>query len=256
MPALALVALLLTAAPDAGSASAYYFERPLTAADLQGKSLRELSFMRNAIFARAGQVFRKPWVREHFAQYAWYKPTGLDPKKLTATDKANAAMIAKFEIAIPKDALEKRRVALETKLVKGPVAKEDVVEMVLLSEALGVAPPSALAATNGQDPLLNPGALDKLVTVAQLQELSKRNLRILRNTVFARRGRPFTTDTMRDYFSKKNWYRADERYTDKRLTKIDLANVKLIRSVEESLGGPEIDPGSESEPPDGFMLGA
>ncbi len=257
---LALVAFLLAAAPDAGGPPSFYFDRAVTAADLQGKSLRELSLMRNVIFARAGQVFRKPWVREHFVQYAWYKPTGLDPKKLTALDKANAATIAKYEIAIPVDELHKRSATVGSRIqaTKTP-SKDDVVEMILLSEAMGVVPPDyvmALAPAHDRDPLARPEVLDALLNVTQLKDMSKRDLRILRNTVFARRGREFKTDTMRDYFEKKGWYRVDAKYTDQRLTKVDLTNIKLIRSVEDSLGGPETEPGSENEPPDGFMMQA
>lgn len=255
---LSLIALLLTAAPDAGRPTPYSFDRAITAADLQGKSLRELSLIRNVVFARAGQVFRKSWVREYFSQFDWYKPTGLDPKKLSALDKANAATVAKFEIAISVEELTVRRewLSKQVQSAKTP-AKDDVIELFLLSEAMGVSPPaflSSLAPSHDRDPLARPEVLDALLTVSQLKDLSKRDLRILRNTVFARRGREFKTETMHDYFAKKEWYRVDPAYTDKRLTKIDLVNIKLIRSVEESLGGPEVEPGSE--PPDGFMMAA
>lgn len=259
VPMLALVALLLTAAPDAGATTTPYLTRAVTPADLEGKTLLQLSLMRNMIFARAGQVFRKPWVREHFQKYDWYKPTGLDNKKLTKLDRANAAAIAKYEIAIPVAELQKRRLALETKLANATKrATDDIVEMMLLSEAMGVAPPSSLNASYVRDPLVRPEVLDELVNVNQLQDLSRRDLRILRNTVFARRGRPFKTETMSDYFAKKSWYRADAKYTDKRLTKIDQANIKLIQSVEESVGGPETEAEvqGENEPPDGYMMGA
>lgn len=257
-PMLALVAVLLSAAPDAGALPQYYFDRPITAADLEGKSLRELSLTRNVIFARAGQVFRKPWVRDHFTQFGWYQPTGLDAKKLTKLDKANAATVAKFEISIPIEELRARADAIEAKLqaAKNP-AREDTTEMFLLAEAMGVAPPaflSRLAPARDKDPLTHPDLLEELLTLVQLQDLSKRDLRILRNTVYARRGRPFKTPTMNDYFSKKKWYRADETYTDKRLTRVDLANIKLVRSVEDSLGGPEQEP--PGTPPDAFMMAA
>src|SRR5690242_1112822 len=38
----------------AGEARPLYYERALTAADLDGRTLRELSLMRNTIFARVG----------------------------------------------------------------------------------------------------------------------------------------------------------------------------------------------------------
>ena len=250
--------MLLTATPDAGALPRYYFDRPITAADLDGKTLRELALTRNVIFARAGQVFRKAWVRDYFSPLDWYRPTGLDQKKLTKLDLANAATVAKYEIALPADVLLKRVTALigRVQSAKQP-SKEDVIEVFLLSEAVGTAPPDfvlALDPTKKRHPLSSPDVLDKLLTLGQLSDLSKRDLRILRNTVFARRGRPFKTETMRDYFEKKEWYRIDETYTDKRLTKIDLTNIKMIRSVEDSMGGPETE--APDEPPDGYMMGA
>ncbi len=228
----------------------------MTAKDLDGKTLRELSLTRNVIFARAGQPFRKQWIREYFTQFDWYKPGKLDRTKLTKADLANSEFIAKYEIDLSEGELEQRIEALDNQYARAASApKEAIVELFLLHEALGKAPPAwlfKLDPTKKKHPLSSPAVLDELLNVDQLSDLSKRDLRILRNTVFARRGRPFKTETMREYFEKKDWYQVDEKYTDKRLTKVDLTNIKLIRSVEESLGGPETEP--TDEPPDAFMM--
>lgn len=89
-----------------------YYERALTPADLEGRTLRELTLMRNTIYARAGNVFRKKWLHEYFAKQPWYKPSGLDQAKLSAVDKANAEAIAKYEAALPRAELERKRKAL------------------------------------------------------------------------------------------------------------------------------------------------
>jgi hypothetical protein len=41
-----------------------YYTRPITEADVAGRSLRELAILRNTIFARAGQPFRKRWLHD------------------------------------------------------------------------------------------------------------------------------------------------------------------------------------------------
>ena len=56
------------------------------------------------------------------------------------------------------------------------------------------------AATNSLDAELNP---------RHLTLLSARQLRILRNAVYARHGRPFDSKDLKDYFSIRSWYRAD-----------------------------------------------
>lgn len=86
--------------------------------------------------------------------------------------------------------------------------------------------------------LADPNALDKQLKVADLRQLSGRDLRILRNTIYARRGRSFKSPVLREYFEQKDWYKPDPRYTDARLTPVDQRNVTLIKSVEEELGGP------------------
>ncbi|HUS30069.1 MAG TPA: YARHG domain-containing protein, partial [Kofleriaceae bacterium] len=43
-----------------------YYDRPLAPADLDGRSLRDLTLMRNVVYARAGHPFRKAWLREYF----------------------------------------------------------------------------------------------------------------------------------------------------------------------------------------------
>ena len=51
---------------------ALYYDRALTPADLQGRTLRELALMRNTIYARAGHPFRKKWLRDYFTAQPWY----------------------------------------------------------------------------------------------------------------------------------------------------------------------------------------
>ena len=108
-------------------------------------------------------------------------------------------------------------------------------ELGLIQRAMG------FFALDGDDHLADPTALDKLLKVDDLRQLSGRDLRILRNTLYARRGRPFKPPVLRDYFADKDWYHADPGYTDARLTKNDQRNIELIKSVEEELGGPITD---------------
>jgi hypothetical protein len=80
-------------------------------------------------------------------------------------------------------------------------------------------------------------SLDKLLAVAELRQLSLRDLRLLRNSIYARRGRPFKSPVIREHFQGMRWYKENAAYTDKLLSATDVRNVRLIRSVEEELGG-------------------
>jgi len=229
--------------------SAFSAERPLsvkgkiTTKDLEGRSLRELTLMRNTIYARAGNTFRKKWLRDHFTQQPWYRPTGLDLDRVGERDRNNADAIARFENALPRLELEKRRTALLASHKAAPdrsaVGAEawpanDLIELMLLSRALGIAVDRKIDPE--PSPLDDPSMLDKLITVEQLADLSPRDLKITRNMIFARRGRVFKTPILREYFARMAWYVPDAKYTDDKLSELDWKNVRIVESVEAQIG--------------------
>ncbi len=71
-------------------------QRLLTADDVAGFSALELRFARNEIFARNGFRFKDPVLREHFGQFAWYKPV-TDNVQLSPVEKANVALLKSAE---------------------------------------------------------------------------------------------------------------------------------------------------------------
>jgi hypothetical protein len=215
----------------------YYFDREITGADLAGRTLRELSLMRNTIYARAGNAFSRQWLHDYFTSQSWYKETGYDKTKISPLDRKNAELIALRESSMPKAELIKRREVLHTMKEQGQWNGDLNVELGLISHALGetAAWDPSLELRN---PLESPGLLDKLITVKQIQDFSRRDLRILRNMIYARHGRPFISQILQDYFGRMAWYKADAGYTDKRLNDIDKKNIKIVLSIEQQRGGP------------------
>lgn len=66
---------------------------------------------------------------------------------------------------------------------------------------------------------------------------SKRELKIMRNEIFARHGYIFRKGGEMDrYFRKKNWYKPRYKDVNSKITPIEKANIKLIQSIENSLG--------------------
>jgi hypothetical protein len=61
------------------------------------------------------------------------------------------------------------------------------------------------------------------------------DLRLLRNEIYARRGRRFQTQWIADAFRQQPWYTPRAEYTDADLTGVDSANIKLITHREEQL---------------------
>jgi hypothetical protein len=233
---------LSVAAPGGAHADVrpLYYERALTGADLDGRTLRELTLMRNTIYARAGHQFRKKWLRDYFTAQAWYKPLAKDDdRKVTALDRKNATLIAQAEQSQTPANMKQRRDDILARQRAGKASAEDDIELGLLNIRIGQWTSADADARPPADvsPLEDPSQLDHLITVDQLSNLSRRDLRILRNTVYARHGRPFKSKLLQAYFDDMVWYKRNPGFTDKQLTKVDTTNVRLIKSVEDSLGG-------------------
>ncbi len=245
--------------------------------DLAMLSLRELSILRNTIHARYGWGgFRKPWLREYFQKQPWYKPDpAFTANRLSAVDRQNAELIAKAEMSLRMVDLEVRRDGILAEAGKAwgdaplttqgkskvpscedmfaarnsrdcthhqkpmkpaepqmdKLTPEDRIELGLLSRAMG-----DFAVDDGQRNQLST-SLDTVLSVKELRQLSLRDLRLLRNTLFARRGRPFKSEMLQEHFAHMPWYKADPAYSDERLTKTDKLNIELIRQVEDEFGG-------------------
>ncbi|HDR6315933.1 TPA: YARHG domain-containing protein [Bacillus thuringiensis] len=92
-----------------------------------------------------------------------------------------------------------------------------------------VTPPSATRYVyNG---FILPDSDIRKLTSADLTYLSKEQLKIARNEIYARHGHIFQTKDMQAYFSKQSWYRENPYFTGK-LTDIESYNVELIQSRE------------------------
>ena len=74
------------------------------------------------------------------------------------------------------------------------------------------------------------------LTSADLYGLSKDQLRLARNEIYARHGRMFNDQSLQAYFNSKSWYRGtiapSSFRDDAMLTKLERDNIKLIQSFE------------------------
>jgi hypothetical protein len=227
------------AAPPKAPERPFYYDHPITEAELAGRTLREFSLMRNTIYARAGNKFRKPWLNAYFSAQPWYKPLDvMDESKITPLDRANARAIADADAALSREELERRRDEVLARRKAAPLSPADATELSLLSERLGIWLGGEEKPAEARSPMEDPAQLDRLLRVEELSTLSRRDLRILRNMVYARRGRSFQSAVVKEYFKGAAWYRPDDNYHDGRLNEVDHKNIRLVKSMEDSLGGP------------------
>ncbi len=72
------------------------------------------------------------------------------------------------------------------------------------------------------------------VTVELLAGIPKPVLRLLRNTVYAKYGRPFDSRDLQAYFNSKSWYQINPNYRDSAISATDRANIDLIQKYENA----------------------
>lgn len=242
-------------APAIAEARPLYYERRITKDDLEGRTLRELTLMRNTIYARVGQSFRKPWIDQYFRAQPWYAPRDQpDLTKLSPDDFANTQAIVDHENALTPAHFEKQQAELLARKKAGTATPEDDIELELLAVRLGGWTTDLELKPEDLSPLADPTKLDALLNANQLATLSLRDLRTLRNTIYARRGRPFRSPLLQQYFGDMDWYKPDDDYSDAKLTAIDRKNIRLVMSVEKAAGGPMTD--YEHKVEEGWFYGA
>jgi eukaryotic-like serine/threonine-protein kinase len=104
-------------------------------------------------------------------------------------------------------------------------------------------PPQADAKSRAETKILNGAILDK----NDIADISIADLRLLRNTVYARYGRVFDSNDLQRYFSNRSWYRPRRDYSDSELTAADRANVSFLRAAEGGDTGSAAGSGAQKE---------
>ena len=74
--------------------------------------------------------------------------------------------------------------------------------------------------------------LDSKLTEADLKDLDKAQLRLMRNAVYARHGRTFKSVDLQSLWECYTWYKKNPAYTDDLLTETDRHNIELIKRFE------------------------
>ena len=86
---------------------------------------------------------------------------------------------------------------------------------------------------------LSPGDMEHFqkvpLTAAMLDGLNLYELRLLRNEVYARRGRMFRTEWLAQWFYTQPWYEPTEEFKEVELSEVERKNVELIVAHENRL---------------------
>ena len=181
--------------------------RKLIRDELSEMSLHQLYLARNEIFARHRFDFSTPLLQRYFASRSWYRrQPGFKSPSLTDLEKHNAELIL---------AVEKEN--------GGP----------FLSPAKSL--PGDASETSVPD--IFPYSSQQPLPRTVVQGLTRQELSLARNEIFARHGVAFQSKTLQDYFRRKSWYRPNPQIKDPPLNPVEQQNIWLIRKIERLKGG-------------------
>jgi YARHG domain len=74
----------------------------------------------------------------------------------------------------------------------------------------------------------------EILTEDALGDLFTEDLRILRNEIYARRGRVFKDPKLQKYFESTDWYKPNPDFKDEMLSEIEFKNLAAIKEAEQS----------------------
>ncbi|CAN5439660.1 hypothetical protein BH18ACI1_BH18ACI1_15760 [soil metagenome] len=72
------------------------------------------------------------------------------------------------------------------------------------------------------------------ITAEMVDGLFVEDLRVLRNEIYARRGRVFKDQTLQKYFEAQSWYQPNPDFKDEMLSETESKNLAIIRETEQS----------------------
>ncbi|GGF29478.1 hypothetical protein GCM10010954_30730 [Halobacillus andaensis] len=110
-------------------------------------------------------------------------------------------------------------------------SKEDFT-LILRESVFGSEPELEPTEAFNADTYLLPDSNQYRLSKHELTHLTKNELRLARNEIFARHGYIFKSKELRDYFSQKTWYITDVNYGGS-LSAIEKYNVDLMKELEE-----------------------
>jgi hypothetical protein len=82
--------------------------------------------------------------------------------------------------------------------------------------------------------------LDRGIPETALAALDKKELRLLRNAIFAKHGLIFQSDDLKTHFKQFDWYKPQSKDVNSKLTEVDKANIESIQVFENAKSKPNL----------------
>lgn len=189
--------------------------RLLTTDDLTNLTPWELKVARNEIYARHGRPFKYADLKCYFQGKSWYRVNSRFSDKLLNTyEQKNVVKILNYE-----------------KQIHSPITTKDM--GCNYSKHQDNSQPSS--ESYGSDYVI-PDSGQRALSSGDLSGLSPWQLKVARNEIYARHGRPFKFNDLRCYFESQSWYSVNPNYSDKLLNNFEQKNAVKILNYEKQIG--------------------
>jgi len=153
-------------------------------------------------------------------------PTAMPAKPLEpATRNEDVITLAKAKEEPLTPTKQKLQVAATAVEPKHPMQATD--------QPLAVASPTKTTIPVSKTPGKYPQASERLLTKTDLSGISKTELKLMRNEIFARHSYVFQSTKMTDYFEEQGWYSAKHKNVNTMLTETERLNIELILRAEK-----------------------
>lgn len=178
-------------------------QRTLTTGDLSGLSKWQLDVLRNEIYAAHGRTFDRADLQNYFDRQTWYEAdSGFSEARLSSLEKRNAAFIASYQ----KGRGQSGSSAGNPRRSSG-----------------------SQASSTGY---VLPFSSDRKVTSSDLAGLSRWELDVARNEIYARHGRAFNRSDLQHYFGARAWYSIAPGFSESDLSSLEKRNAEFIRNYQ------------------------
>ena len=176
--------------------------RYLTKEEVLGLSEWDAKLAKNEIYARRHRRFDNQDIQRYFDSQQWYSGT-------IAPSDFSEGVLNKYENA---------NIELLKKAEKGTLTSD-----------------SSAGTSSTDDEFIFPYSSEVKLTDAEVAGLSKSQLRIARNEIYARHHRKFDSTDLQNYFNAKSWYSgtvASSDFSDDVLNQVEKYNIDLIKGYE------------------------
>lgn len=92
--------------------------------------------------------------------------------------------------------------------------------------------------TNSSHPVIGEALFENLskhrLSGSDLSSYTKSELRILRNSIFAKHGYIFKSEDLKMYFSQFEWYKPEFNNVNHKLNSVEKENIKILKQAEDN----------------------